>query len=45
MSSFLISPDLRNLGMKFEHKTLLVKKAEGKQHETRNSNCKTIQIR
>lgn len=32
-------------GMKFEHKTLLVKKAEGKQHETRNSNCKTIQIR
>lgn len=32
-------------GMKFEHKTLLVRKAEGKQHETCNSNRKTIQIR
>lgn len=31
MLEFLISPDLKNFGMKFEHKTLLVKQAEGKQ--------------
>ena len=39
------SLNLSNFGMKIEHKTLLVRKAEGKQHETRNCNCKTIQIR
>ena len=33
---------LEGFGTIFEHKTLLVEKAEGKQYETRNSNCKTI---
>ncbi len=28
-----------SFGMKIEHRTLLVKKAEGKQHETCNCNC------
>ena len=31
MLKFLFSPDLKNFGMKIEHKTLLVKEAEGKQ--------------
>ncbi len=36
---------LKHFGMIFEHITLLVKEAEGKQHEARNCNCKTVQIR